>query len=115
MSDDVALFVYPVATANIIARQDVPQDASLREQSLETGQWDFAFRDDIFWPTNASRITEGGGEFLAPYTGRIHMVSFDKQYPVKDFKKLVESLQRAIRSNWPGRAVEAFTYEGNTR
>jgi hypothetical protein len=113
MSDHVAFFVYPVPTKDIIDIYDRSDSARQREQSLETGQWDFAFHEYIFWPTNASRITDGGREFLAPYTGRIHMVSYDMQYSVKDFKTLAESLQSAIRSNWPGRGVEAFIYEGN--
>jgi len=115
MSDHAAFFVYPMPTEIIIDSHDKSDSATLRERSLKTGEWRSAFRDYVFWPTNGSRITEGGREFVAPFTGRIHMLSYDKQYSVKDFKTLAESLQSAIRSNWPGRAVEAFIYEGNER
>jgi hypothetical protein len=113
MSGHVAFFVYSIPTTNIIAYYDSPNVAMLREQSLDTGEWFSAFYDFCFWPTNASRITVGGRDSVAPYTGYIHMVSYDKQYSPKDFKILAESLENAVRSNWPGRAVEAYIYEGD--
>jgi len=108
MSDHAAFFVHPIPTAYILTYQDLPDLAMTREQSLNTGQWDFAFRHYCFWSTNASRITERGRDVVAPYTGCINMVSYDKEYPPKDFKTLAESLEGALRSSWPGRAVEAY-------
>jgi hypothetical protein len=113
MSDHVALFVFCPSTTDIIARQDSSDTAKLRQHSLETGEWDYAFGEYCFWPTNTSRIIVEEPDLVAPYMGCIHMVSYDKQYSPKDFKMLAELLERAVRTNWPGRPVEAFIYEGN--
>jgi len=113
MSDHVACSAFCIPTASIMAYHDRPETAELRLQSLQSGEWDFAFGEYCFWPTNASRIIAEEPDLVAPYTGCIHMVSYDKQYSPKDFKMQAELLERAVRTNWPDRPVEAFIYEGN--
>jgi hypothetical protein len=111
MSGHVAFFVFSVLTTDIISRH-VSADSSAIEQA-EAGEYELAFWDYCLWPTNASHISAGGHDLLAPYTGCIHMVSYDNQYSQNDFRKLAESLKNAVQTNWPDRVVEAFVYEGH--
>jgi hypothetical protein len=113
MSGHVAFFVFSIPTTDVTSRHD--SDDSLAIEQAEAGEYELAFWDYCLWPTNASRISDGGHDLLAPYTGCIYMVSYDNQYPQNDFKKLAESLKNAVQTNWPDRAVEAFVYEGHKK
>jgi hypothetical protein len=110
-----SFFVRTIPTTNIIAytvKAGPEEMKQMKEQTMETGIYDLAFHYFCFWPTNASRITVEGTNAVAPFTGIINMVSCDSEYSPSDFIKLAESLESAVRSSWPGRAVEAFIYEG---
>jgi hypothetical protein len=110
MSGHVAFFVFSTPTTDVIHHDNY---YSLKREQAEAGDFQLAFWEYCLWPTNASRITDGGYNLLAPYTGCINLVSYDKQYPQNDFKILAESLENAVQTNWPDRVVEAFIYEGH--
>jgi len=112
MSDSVAFFVFPIETPYLIDRHNKFADPAAIEQA-QNGDWRMAFWFDVLWPTNASNINESGHDSLAPYTGRIQMVSYDSQYSTNDFKALAESIESAARKNWPGRKIGKIIFYGS--
>jgi hypothetical protein len=106
-SDHVSVFVRSTPTTNIIERSErIPRE----QVSWQAGIW-----VDAYWPTNACRITKGGQEILAPFTGTVRMASNDTNYPLQDFRRLSEALTASLRAAFPDRAVVAFSYDGDTK
>ena len=110
-SEHVSVFVYSTSTTNIIERYERFGTPIPSEQV----QWLPGLWMDAYWPTNASRITRGGREILAPITGTVRMASNDTNYPLQDFKRLSEALTAKLQSAFPDRAVRVFSYDGDIK
>src|SRR5690606_546598 len=109
-SDHVSIFVYSTPTTNIVARSERFGDPISREQvSWQAGIW-----MDAYGPTNACRITKDGQEILAPFTGTVRMASNDTNYPIQAFKRLSQELTASLQAAFQDRAVQVFSYDGDT-
>jgi len=109
-SDHVAAFAGITDTSILADHQ--------KQSGVSSGfpvDWRIGIWQDAYWPKNASHITKGGNDSLAPFTGSVRLAPTDSKLPLQDFKQLTEDFRAAMQSAFPDRVVCVIAYDGVTK